>query len=316
MIKCLTGNHRVLEAVENFIKSSHLPHAIIIDGDEGTGRHTLAHFIANSAVCTNENPPCGKCRNCELFANRNHPDIEIFAPDEKKKSLSVEQIRQIKRNAFVKPHLGGKKVFLIEKAENLSEISQNALLKIIEDPPQNILFIFICESAGKLLNTIISRCVIFTLYPPEFSEAQNYLKTVTDKSAEQITEVLHLTHNNIGKSLNLLSKRKNEKNYFAEKFFQDVLNGEPAVNLLISLKSLEKDRVKTQEFITELKFLVSEEAVKSTNNINRLKKLLHIYDVLSQNEDVLNTNINLTLFFTTLVSNLGGSYDTSCFNKI
>ncbi len=304
MIGCLVGNKRVTESVENLIKDSHLPHAIIIDGDEGTGRHTLADFISRAAVCTGENKPCNTCRDCTLFTGHNHPDVEYFSPEEKKKSLSVEQVRKIKSNAFVKSHRAGKKVFIIDKADSLSEISQNALLKIIEEPPQNILFILICEAAGKMLDTIISRCVIFSLFPPDSDEAFEYVKANTKKQDDEIREALSLTHNNIGKALSLLGKRKNEKSYLAQKFLNGVLEGESPIGLMLTLKPLEKDRVKTGEFISELKLLTAEKIRLNAHNTPFLKNLLKIYDTLGSMEGVLTTNINLTLFFTTLIANL------------
>ena len=87
----LIGNHRVIGAIENSAKNSTLPHAIILEGDEGTGKHTLAEFIALSSVCSGVNKPCEVCRECRLFLNKNHPDVAYIKPEDKKKSISVEQ---------------------------------------------------------------------------------------------------------------------------------------------------------------------------------------------------------------------------------
>lgn len=304
MINRLAGNKRVTESIENLIRDSHLPHAVIIDGDEGTGRHTLAEFLCAAAICTGTDAPCGECRDCTLHIGHNHPDIEYFSPEEKKKSLSVDQVRKIRSNAYVKPHRSGKKIFVIDKADALSEAAQNTLLKIIEEPPQNIMFIFICESAGKMLDTVISRCVIFSLFPPESDEAFDYIKANSRKSDEEIQEALRLTHNNIGKALSILGKRKNEKNYLAEKFLNAVLEDDSALSLLLLLKPLEKDRVQTSEFISELKLITAERIRSNADNLPFVKNLLRIYETIGNMEEVLTTNINLTLFFTTLVANL------------
>lgn len=306
MINCLVGNKRVMLSIENLIKDSALPHSIIIEGDEGTGRHTLADFIAKSAVCSGENKPCDTCRDCLLFIGHNHPDVEYFSPEEKKKALSIEQLRKLKGNTYIKSHRGGKKVFIIDKADFLSENSQNALLKTIEEPPQDILFILICEASSKLLDTVISRCAIFSLFPPEENEAFQYIKANSKKQDNDIKEALRLTHNNIGKALTILGKRKNEKSYLAEKFLNAVLENDSAINLMLLVKPLEKDRVKAGEFISELKLVTAAKIRENSQNTPFIKCLLRIYDTITEIEEVLNTNINLTLFFTTLIANLGG----------
>lgn len=304
MIGCLVGNKRVIKSLENLIKDSHLPHAIIIEGDEGTGRHSLCLEIARAAVCRGENAPCDECRDCTLALHSNHPDIEIFVPEEKKKALSIDQIRKIKANSFVKSHRGGKKVFVIEKADLLAEVSQNALLKTIEEPPQDILFILICETSTKLIETIISRCVIFSLFPPDRDEALEYIKSHSKKSEEEIIRALDLAHNNIGKALKLLGKKKSDKQELAERFLEALLQNENTVDLLLMLKPLEKDRVKAGEFIAELKLVTS---MKMRENIGFppfTEILIGIYETVSEMEPLLITNVNLPLFFTTLISNL------------
>lgn len=306
MIGCLVGNKRVLGALENLIKDSHLPHAIIIEGDEGTGRHTLSYFIARAAMCTGENAPCDNCRDCLLTLHNNHPDIEFFAPEEKKKALSVEQVRKIKANSFVKSHRGGKKIFIIDKADLLSENSQNALLKTIEEPPQDIMFILICESSVKLLDTIISRCVTFSLFPPERDEALQFIKANSKKSEEEILSALSSAHNNIGKALKILGKRKSAKGELAEKFLNALLENESTLELLAMLRPLEKDRIKAGEFIAELKLITSAKLRENIAFPPYAKILIGIYETVSEMEPLLITNINLPLFFTTLIANLGG----------
>ncbi len=304
MIGCLAGNKRVNESLKNLIDDAHLPHAIIIEGDEGTGRHTLSFYIAKASLCKGDNKPCDACRDCMLTIAHNHPDIEFFAPEDKKKSLSVDQVRKIKANSFVKAHRGGKKVFIIDKADALSESSQNALLKTIEEPPQDILFILICESSPRLLPTVISRCAIFSLFPPEENEALEYIRSHTKKSDEEIIKALGITHNNIGKALSILGKRKSEKSHLAEKFLNGVLEYDSAVNLMLLLKPLEKDRVKTSEFISELKLITAAKITENTGNKPYLKNLIKIYETVSEMESLLVTNINLPLFFATLISSL------------
>ncbi len=304
MINCLVGNKRTQNSIENLINEGRLPHAIIIEGDEGTGKHTLSRFLAKAALCTGENKPCDICKDCGLANSSNHPDIEFFAPEDKKKALSVEQIRSIRANAFVKAHRKGKKVFIIDKADMLNDNSQNALLKVIEEPPQDILFILICLSSAKLLKTVISRCVTLSLFPPQEDEAYEFLKTVSKKSDEEIKAALKTTHNNIGKAKALLSKRKSEKALLAERFLNAVLEKDSEINLLLMLKPLEKDRLKTAEFISELKILSAKKVRENLHFPKISEQILKIYETISEMEKDLSYNVNLPLFYTSLVSNL------------
>ena len=76
----LAGNERIKAAVLAAIAERRIPHAILIEGDKGTGRHTLASFISEAAVCDGENAPCGVCRGCHLAKTSAHPDISVTAP--------------------------------------------------------------------------------------------------------------------------------------------------------------------------------------------------------------------------------------------
>ena len=112
---------------------------------------------------------------CKNAANHNHPDIIKIAPLEGKKNIAVSQVRELKSDAYIKPHMSQKKVFIIDYADTLNEQSQNALLKVLEEPPENVIFILIAETKASFLETIISRCVVLTLSTPERQTAVEYL---------------------------------------------------------------------------------------------------------------------------------------------
>ena len=171
----LAGNARIRGALTAAIESGRLPHAILIEGDKGTGRHTLAAFTARAAVCEGENKPCGECRGCRLEHAGTHPDIWTVAPEDGKKNITVAQIRSLRSEAYVKPHMSARRVFIIDMADTMNEQAQNALLKVLEEPPGSVLFILIAENKAALLDTVISRCTVLSLSPPEISEAEKYL---------------------------------------------------------------------------------------------------------------------------------------------
>ncbi len=298
------GNPRVTQTVNHFIKDKHIPHAIIISGDEGTGKRTLAGYIAKAAVCLSENPVCDTCKTCRLFDGGNHPDIIYLSPEDKKKNISVFQIREMRSSAFIKPHMSGKKVFIINKAHTMNEQSQNALLKILEEPPKNVIFILISESLSAFLDTVISRCVTLQLVEPSFNEAMDYIRANTDYDLADIENATEISRNNIGKALNQLSRNSSFAGALAQEFLNALLAGESAYSLLQLVFPLEKDRVAAGEFISRFKLLLADKIREQHTNSIVVSRLLKFYDTVCQIEPHLITNINLSLFFAGMISRL------------
>lgn len=301
----LVGCDRLKDSVLALISSDRMPHAIILEGEEGTGKHTLAKFIAKAFVCRENNPPCNTCRDCHLAEVGTHPDIEWVAPEEKKKSISVNKIRTMKALSYTSAHTSDGRVFVIEKADTMNAASANSLLKVLEEPPSKLLFILLCESSGKLLETVVSRCTVFSLFPPNEDVCLNYL---TDKGValDKASEILKREHGNIGKSLLALKgNKKNPAAQIAEEYLENILSGN-AYEALLSTVKMEKDRALAGEFIFELKELVCAKLKASTSLPRTAAELAKIYDVVIGAEASLVTNINLPLFFSYLTSNLIG----------
>ena len=299
MIFPLAGNEKIKTAISNSIKENRIPHAIIIEGEEGLGKHTLAHFLAMASVCGVEDAPCGVCKNCHLADINSHPDISVTAPEDGKKNISVSQIRSLKNETFVKPHQAKKRVFVIDGADTMNDQSQNALLKVLEEPPGDIVFILITESKSALLETIISRCVTLSLSPPELSVGADYIEGKVDSTRAEIENALNETGCNIGKALALLSGKSDSKTVAAAKdFIESILRGDEYSALSVCA-SFEKKRVEADRFFKDLK---NEIAVYIKKNVGkpRVKGLLVLYEKFPVYERSLFTNINLSLLFCTL----------------
>ncbi len=296
----LAGNERVKAAVLAAVAENRIPHAILLEGDKGTGRHTLMRFLSEAAVCGGENPPCGVCRGCHLAQIGTHPDITVTAPEDGKKNITVAQIRELRLEAYVKPHMADRRVFVIDKADSMNEQAQNALLKVLEEPPGDIIFILIAESAAALLDTIISRCTVLSLVPPEMPDALRYLVNNTEFSEEQIKEALKTTGGNIGAAKEALAGGETAAQSAAKRFSELLISGNEAEMLKITAQ-FEKSRVSADEFLKELKLSVAAEIKKNLRNTYSAKALARFYDSLAEFEDALKTNINLSLLFCALV---------------
>ncbi|MBR4073589.1 MAG: DNA polymerase III subunit delta' [Clostridia bacterium] len=306
MIFPLIGNEKIKSAVESALKTNRLPHAIIIEGETGLGRHTLASFISAAALCTGENPPCGECQMCRLAKSGNHPDITVVAPEDKKKNISVGQIRSLRQEAFVKPHAGSKRVFIIDKAETMNDQAQNALLKILEEPPGGVIFLLITESAAAMLETVLSRCILFTLSAPQKKAATEYIKAnfklKQDDSA--IIKALEESKGNIGKAVTLLKKKNaGTAEALAKDFISKIFDGSE-FELLSMLAPLEKDRVGADAFLSAFKYEAAVCLRNSYSNTQKAKVLTEIYNRTDDFSRALKTNINLALLFSAMVSTI------------
>jgi DNA polymerase III subunit delta' len=162
-----------------------LPHAILIQSGEGLGEFEFAQACAQSLLC--EDPqrgeqPCGVCRACNWFSLGNHPDFRLIVPESmapesreegaepaKKKSeqIRIEQVRELADFLAVGTHRGGLRVILVYPAEAMNANTQNALLKNLEEPPPATVFLLVTTQPERLLATVRSRCLRFTLpFPP------------------------------------------------------------------------------------------------------------------------------------------------------
>lgn len=301
MIFPLVGNSKINLALTNAIKEKRLPHAILIEGDAGTGRHTLADFIALSAVCSGETAPCSECRHCRLALSKNHPDITVTAPLEGKKNISVSQIRELRTDAFVKPHEAEKRVFIINYADSMNEQAQNALLKILEEPPSSVIFILIAESKAAFLETVISRCVVLTLSTPDTDTALEFIKSRTDFSEEDILSALNEKQNNIGKAIELLKGNSDSVTGAAADEFLQQMFRKNVYGMLNATAPFEKSRIDAEQFLKDLKYKTAQELRKSLNT-PKAPTLSALYTEISSLEKTLITNINLSLLFCTLAS--------------
>lgn len=197
------GNQEVKTLLSTMFTEGRLPHAMILQGEDGLGKHMLAEILAAAAVCSDtENAPCGKCPACIRAAAGSHPDIHRAQGSGASRSFHVEEIRFIRSDVYKKPHEARYRVYLLFGADTMSIQAQNALLKVLEEPPAYALFILTCPSASSLLPTVCSRAQIFTLTAPSEEEAvEAVLKKYPQVSKAEMEEVARRYSCNIGKMI-------------------------------------------------------------------------------------------------------------------
>ncbi len=154
----LLGNDRLKENLAAARHKGRMSHFYLLSGPRGSGKHTLADLIAAAMLCEAPDGPCGVCRSCRKVLSGNHPDY-ITIDDPEKKTVPVDLIRQARADIFIRPNEGTKKIYLFPRAQDMGIPGQNALLKVLEEPPSYGVFLLLTDNPEKLLPTVRSRCV-------------------------------------------------------------------------------------------------------------------------------------------------------------
>ncbi|MDV7103948.1 DNA polymerase III subunit delta' [Vibrio sp. TH_r3] len=156
--------------------------ALLCSAPQGSGVNQLVKLFVHTLVCSHSNSePCGFCHSCELAQSGNHPDIHWVTAEKEGKPITVEQIRRCNQWAIESSQLGGKRVIVIHPAETMNESASNALLKTLESPAEDCVFILIANNNRNLLPTITSRCQKWSLAEPTLESTFQWLLTQTDK---------------------------------------------------------------------------------------------------------------------------------------
>lgn len=206
-VHTVIGNHDLLQRLDRDIRSGQLSHAYILDGRQGSGRHTVARHIMAAIACENrpgqslrprededqmgifdlvapppprEIPadaplPCLECPACRKVLEDKCPDIRIIGRDGKA-SIGVEAIRFLRSDVLIPPNDLDTKIYIIEDADTMTVQAQNALLLTLEEPPPYVLFLLLCDGADNLLETIRSRAPVLRTQPIPDGEIRDFLR--------------------------------------------------------------------------------------------------------------------------------------------
>ncbi|MGN0989291.1 MAG: ATP-binding protein [Eubacteriales bacterium] len=194
----LIGNEHIKKILQKTF------HAYLIEGEEGSGRHTLLRLMTAGFICSapESRRPCMKCAQCRKFLSGNHPDVTYIDAE-----IKTEALRRVLSDIPYKPNEAEKRCFIIDRAEKMSVQTQNILLKTLEEPPEYAVFILLCSSKEGLLETVRSRCITLTLAPVTVQQVREVIsRSEYDAcSGEKKREALAFCDGYIGKAIKILN---------------------------------------------------------------------------------------------------------------
>jgi DNA polymerase-3 subunit delta' len=218
----IKGQARAIKILQKEIATSSLSGAYLFVGPSGVGKTLTALTFTKALNCKIGGlDSCDRCSSCRKIDHLNHPDVRVITLEEG--SIKIERIRDLKREAGYKLFEGKKKVWIVEEADKLTLEAANSLLKILEEPSPDVVFILISETQEKLLSTILSRCEIIRFFPlssralhsviaaylPPDSPKANLIKKLAQGKAGEVLSLIE--DENILKTrevvLNILSKK-------------------------------------------------------------------------------------------------------------
>ena len=281
-LKNILGDCEVSRQIESLINSRRLPHAVVIESKDTEIAKNTALEIAKSCVCSSEViRPCGKCINCLKATEGIHPDIYTVKITDKKQAVGIGEIRTMISDCFVKPNEAQGKVYLI--FDKMTTEAQNALRKILEEPPQNVQFIIVTESSTILLQTVLSRSTIFKV-----SDSDTAADSIKDEKVEEIAvEIAWAIPNNMELPLLIATGKLISDKLLMQKVLE-------RLSEYLSL-ALEEKYFKTgqyPQYITEL------------SRTLRKRSLIKLLDTVSQAQKMLSQNCNMNLLVTWLCANI------------
>lgn len=210
------GGTLALQALEAMLDAGRLPHALLISGPEGIGKHRLARQIAQAVVCEQPLPPCGRCRPCRRVQDPDQPrepirhaDIALVQPGgicavkdhdhSRSRTIGICQVRWIEHATSIKPFEGPNRVMIVDPADALTTEAADAFLKTLEEPPLGVYFVLLSARESLLSETIRSRCRALRLTPLSEPRTEAWLRErLPEQDAPAIRQLARQSRGRVG----------------------------------------------------------------------------------------------------------------------
>ncbi len=324
----LYGNEATKERLGRAIRGGTLPHAFLISGPDGSGKTTLALEIAAALNCERRDGaqlPCHGCNTCRRIKDGSFIDVKRLEKPKDKMTIGVGEVRVFREDMFLSATESEHKVYIIDDADRMTPNAQNALLKVLEEPPSNVVIFMLTESDDAILTTIKSRAQYVAMERFDEDGLIGYLRErgarmpVQDASA--LRELMMCADGRIGRAIELVdggAEEVREARELTVSFINALKQSTPYSTLYTTIRALptKKDELaEALESITDalrdlilikqdagapLVFYPVREEAKEIAGALTSRRLLKVYDIISDSLDDLARNVNVSAMTTAL----------------
>lgn len=164
-LETIRDQPRAVALLRRALEGGRVAHAYAFVGPAGTGRMTTARAFAQALLCES-GTACGRCRACALAASGQHPDLHVLVPTPPEsnpkgaRAIRIDAIREFERQASLRPALGGRRVLLVDEADRMTDVTPEAFLKFLEEPPPGTVLVLILPGMRAVPATVLSRCQV------------------------------------------------------------------------------------------------------------------------------------------------------------
>ena len=192
----------VVKSIRNSFQIGNVGHSYLISGEIGVGKTTLAFDMARMFNCESNDKPCRSCSQCTRIERNVHSDVRHIVSKSSTDFIGIQQVKELKSEVYLKPYEGKNRILIIDQIHRLTKEASNSLLKILEEPPENVIFILLTTKFNSVLSTIISRCRIFQLKIVNRGVILQYIRNNFDLSNEILDEISAMSEGRIGWAIN------------------------------------------------------------------------------------------------------------------
>lgn len=318
----IIGHDKIINYLKTAIIQEKLAHAYIFEGQAGIGKGiTALEFIKGINCKSHINNGCDSCSSCVKIKNDNHPDINIMEPQGK--SIKNKQIEEFQREILIRPYESNKKAFIIKQADTMTVSAQNRILKILEEPPEYGIIIFISENSGHLLPTIKSRCQLLKFNRLANIDIEKYLMEHYELNYEEAKILSAFSNGSLSKAIELYTSEefKNRRETMID-IIDEVLRGDK-LKLIDYVSFFESNKEIIWEILDFiiiwfrdmllLKEIEEDKYLFNMDKINTLKihannikydKIIKSIDIIEDTKKSVNANVNFGLCIEAMLLNL------------